>query len=70
MSFTLYKHTFPNGKVYIAKSVVQLDDSGNVVKEWESISDACRVLGIKNQSINSVLHGRRKHAGGYTWRYK
>lgn len=58
------------GKSAVSKSIIQLDDDENIINEWDSISEACRALGIKNQTINKVLHGGCKHAGGYRWKYK
>lgn len=52
-----------------AKAVKQLDNNRNTIKTWASISDACRELGIKNQSINRSLHKRNIRAGGYYWEY-
>lgn len=49
------------------KSVVQLDDFGNLIKEWSSITDAWQTLGICRTSIPHCLNGKQKHAGGYCW---
>lgn len=49
------------------KRVIQLDKDGNVLKEWDSQTDAGRSLGLKN--INACLKGRRKLCGGFMWRY-
>lgn len=45
--------------------IVQKDMSGNIIREWASINEACGVTGVKN--ISSVLNGNRKSAGGYKW---
>lgn len=50
-----------------ARSVVQLDDNYTLIKEWKSITDAYKTLGICRQSIPEVLNGNQKHAGGYRW---
>jgi len=52
----------------VARPVYQIDDIGNRVKRWDSISDACRQLGIKNQVINKSLH-KGCRGGGYHWIY-
>ena len=49
------------------KPVVQLDDDGNLIKEWNSISHAWQTLGICRASIPNCLTGKQKHAGGYRW---
>lgn len=37
--------------------------------EFESLAGASRELGIDVSNINNALAGRRKKAGGYTWKY-
>lgn len=51
------------------KPVVQLDDFGNLVKEWDSIATAWQTLGICRMSIPHCLNGKQKHAGGYCWAF-
>lgn len=48
--------------------IIQLSAKGNFIREWDSIKDAQRELGINN--IYAVLKGRRPKAGGYRWMYK
>lgn len=54
--------------------ILQIDiNTGEVIKEWESTSDA--VLSMfkdkkKASSISAVLHGRYKTAHGYRWKFK
>lgn len=51
--------------------VIQLRrDGGEIVKRYSSIIQAQRETGISNGSIGDCLHGRRKTAGGYLWRYE
>lgn len=54
------------------KKVVQLDKiTGEIIKIWDSISDAAdQVLGNKkNSRISAVCRGRAKSAGGFRWLY-
>jgi hypothetical protein len=53
-----------------SKSVIQYDNSGNVVGKYASILCAERMTGISNGSIGDCLHGRRKTAGGFKWCYE
>lgn len=53
-----------------AKSVLQFDNDNNLIKEWNSISNACNELSIPSKSISCVCKGYQKTAGGYIWRYK
>lgn len=50
-----------------AKRVLQLDLSGNIVKEWNCIAEAERELNI--QGITGCCRGRSKTAGGFRWCY-
>ena len=50
--------------------ILQFTKDGTFVKEWPSLSEAERQLGIACSSICLCLKGRNKSAGGYVWRYK
>lgn len=50
------------------KKVKQYDLDGNFIKEWNSIMEIKRELGINNSNIGECCKGRRKTAGGYVWR--
>ena len=54
------KHSIP---------ILQLTKDGELVKEWPSLSDAERQLGIFHSNICACLKGRHKSAGGFVWRY-
>ena len=49
------------------KKVIQVSISGEIIRVWDSQSDASKALGLKN--INNCLKGKRKRCGGYEWRY-
>lgn len=55
----------PRGRI-----MLQLDDEGTLIKEYESISAAVAETGINSKSIRDAANGVQKHAGGYCWRYK
>lgn len=50
--------------------ILQFAKDGTFIKEWPSLSDAERQLGILHSSICMCLKGRNKSAGGFVWRYK
>lgn len=54
-----------------SKPVVQLDLSGEVIKEYSSVSEAIRAFG-GNKNIGAVCRGDqyRKTACGYKWEFK
>lgn len=50
--------------------VVQINiENDEVVRVWNTASEACRELGINNGNLSSCCHGRQKTAGGYRWRF-
>ena len=50
--------------------ILQFTKSGEFTKEWPSLSEAYRQLGISHSHICQCLKGRLKSAGGFVWRYK
>lgn len=54
------------------ESIKQFSKNGELIKEWSSISEAARVLGIDRANIGHCCAHRSNHntAGGYIWRYK
>lgn len=76
------KHSWENGlekvtdrmrkhcKEIFNKKVYQYSKQGELIKEWESASQAGRELNIFQQSIVSNLKGRSKTAGGFVWKYR
>ena len=58
-----------NGKK-CSRPILQLTKDGEFIKEWPSLSDAYRQLGVPPSNICFCLKGRRKYAGGFVWRYK
>jgi hypothetical protein len=67
-----------NRNLKLSKPIFQLDNSGNIMRRWNSIKDASATLGIKHQNICEVLNGGvltkgkwrfAYTAGGYKWRW-
>ena len=52
-----------------AKKILQFTKSGEFIKEWPSVKEASRQLGIAQSSICRCCLGKCKSAGGYVWRY-
>lgn len=52
------------------RAVEQLDNSGNLIKEFESAVHAERELNIRYQNIRVCCKFPKKTAGGYRWRWK
>lgn len=51
------------------KPCVQKDLQGNIIKTYNSISEASRTLGVSQPSINKVLLGKRKTIKGFIFEY-
>ena len=51
------------------KAVHQCDKDGNILATFESVAEASRATEISRCNISSVLHGKRKIAGGYYWKF-
>ena len=49
--------------------ILQFSKDGTLIKEWPSLNEAGRQLGIAQQNICACLKGRYKSAGGFVWRY-
>ena len=52
-----------------SKKVLQFTKSGEFIREWPSMREAERELGIAQSSICSCCKVIRKYAGGYVWKY-
>jgi len=58
-------------KKKLSKKVYQYDKDMNFIKEWDSSSEASRVLNISGGHIREVCNkkGNRKTVGGFIWKY-
>lgn len=55
----------------LGKAVLQIDKAtGEVIAEFESLSQAQRLTGITFGNISNNLRGHNKSAGGYVWKLK
>ena len=51
------------------KRVAQYTKDGELIKIWDCMMDAERILGIGASHISSCCKGKRKSAGGFVWKY-
>jgi hypothetical protein len=75
LEWTTYKgnneHAIKNGlRKNYKLPILQIDDSGNIIKEYSSIIEASRELNISDNKISLVCKGKRNKTGGFKWRYK
>jgi hypothetical protein len=54
------------------REIIQLDSNNQIIKEWNSITDACLFLNKPKGAgaITSCCKGKYKTAYGYKWKYK
>lgn len=53
-----------------SKPVLQIDDNGNIIQKYDSISIAAQNFGVTRQAIYSSLSGKRKKSAGYCWKFE
>ena len=53
----------------LSKKILQFTKSGEFIKEWSSLNEAERELGIAHSGISGCCNGKLKSAGGYVWEY-
>ena len=56
-----------NTITHTRKKVRQIDAEGNVIKIWQSMSEAARELGLHVSNISHCCSGRIGSTGGYRW---
>jgi len=50
--------------------IYQFDKASGFIKEFRSIADASRELGIQHINIIKCAKSQRNHAGGFIWKYE
>ena len=53
----------------LSKKILQFTKSGEFIREWPSVREAERELGIARSSISGCCNEKLKSAGGYIWKY-
>lgn len=53
-----------------SKKILQCDLQGNVIKEWPSMGEISRELGISQPFVSACCRGINKTAKGFTFKYK
>lgn len=51
------------------KKVKQYDMDGNLIRIWESQTEAAKQLGLHQGNIYKVCSGKRNQTGGFKWQY-
>ena len=55
---------------YAMIPVIQLDLSGDYIKEWDSVNGAAKALGLFATNISVCCRGKIATSGGFKWKYK
>ena len=64
-------HKMPSGKDSpCSKPVCQISPNGELIKIWDSLSDAATILGLHKGAMSNVCVGRKETSGGFVWVYK
>lgn len=63
-------HAFDTGLIAIRKPVLQYSHSGQLIKEYISITDAANEGGFCRSKIGDVCSGKRKTHGKFVWKFK
>ena len=65
-----YNSNYGTAMDKVRKKVLQFDLEGNLLNEFNSITDAAIYCGHTAGNISSCCHGRLKQAYGYVWKFK
>lgn len=80
-----YIWSYTNSQSEIANRIIKMNNSfrsssyniicqykldGEIVAEYDSVTNAANITGIKSCYISRCLHNKRKSGGGYKWKFK
>ena len=51
------------------RAIACMDDDHNILKVYESVSQASEAASISPKTIRDVANGKYKHGGGFVWKY-
>ncbi len=54
----------------IKKNILQFDKNNNYISKYSSLKEIQDKTKIHYPNISDCLHGRRKTAGGFIWKYE
>lgn len=66
----LYNNNYGHKNDWNKKPVIQLDLSGNYIREFDSIIEAARSINKSHSHISQCVVGKRNMAYGYRWKLK
>lgn len=67
----LYNVNYGDRSMKTMKAVIQMNDDGMVLNEFQSIKEAAKCIGAKTfGGISAACKGKTLHAYGYRWKWK
>lgn len=63
------KKAIEKSKVSRSKPILQISKDGEIIKEWQSVTECERKTGYDKAAINRCCLGKQKTAYGYIWEY-
>lgn len=61
--------SYVNNLSYCKKIYQYNKNTGEYIQEFNSLSEASRLVGINISNLSAVLRGKRKFTGGFAWSY-
>lgn len=68
-ALTIGKNGRPIKQPSFEKAIIQISKDGTIIREWESITDASKILNIPNSNISRALNNSKYTAYGFYWKY-
>ena len=53
----------------VERKICLIDENNNVLKEYNTLTDACKDYGLDCGGVCRCCQGKQKTCGGYRWRY-
>lgn len=69
MEWVTHSENSRRGALDRGKSIVQMDKDGNVIRHWESMSEASKSFGSENPGNITMACKSKKTAYGFKWSY-
>ena len=63
------EHMHNSSRDQFTRPILQIDNSGKIIKRWPSVISAIRTLKINKGNIHRALHAKNATANGYSWKY-
>lgn len=64
-----WKYKYSNKQIGLLKSkIIQYDKNGNLLNEYNTLTEASKQTGINRSNISECCSGKRKSAGGFIWK--